>query len=167
MSARPHDTDTRSLADPAVRRRSERVSGVCLMVAAAVVAAVASTFRVAFLTDPVGPKALPWLSAAVLGAAGATMAMRPGPSPAWPKPHAMARLLGAVVVFLTYGLVLPSLGFITSTTAAVAVLSVLFGGPPLKSVLAALALSACIWLLFVQLLALPLPLGTLWIMEPR
>lgn len=152
--------------ESAGRRRTERVSGACLMVAAVAVAAEASTFHVAFLTDPVGPKAMPWLAAVILGGAGATMVLRPGISPTWPTPRVMARLVAAVVVFLAYGLMLPFLGFTTSTTAAVAVLSMLFGGPPLKSVLAALALSACIWLLFVHALALPLPLGTLWLLGP-
>jgi putative tricarboxylic transport membrane protein len=167
MPPDPPHPEARSPGDSAHRHRSERLAGVCLALAAAAVAAEAATFRVAFLTDPVGPRALPWLAAIILGAAGTTMALRPGPSPAWPTPRVMVRLGGAVAVFLAYGIVLPSLGFVTSTTAAVAALSMLFGGPPLKSVLAALVLSACIWLLFVQVLALPLPLGTLWILEPR
>lgn len=166
MPADSRHEEARVRAESAGRRRTERVSGVCLVVAAVAVAAEASTFHVAFLTDPVGPKAMPWLAALILGGAGAAMVWRPGVSPTWPTPRVLTRLVAAVAVFLAYALVLPFLGFTTSTTAAVAALSMLFGGPPLKSVLAALALSVCIWLLFVHVLALPLPLGTLWLLGP-
>jgi putative tricarboxylic transport membrane protein len=146
---------------------AERVAGACLVLAAVAIAADATTFEVAFLTDPVGPKALPCLVALILAAAGARMAARPGAPPAWPGPAALARIAGAVGVFFVYGLVLPWLGFILSTTAAVTALSLLFGGPPLRSTVAAAALSSGIWLLFVRALALPLPLGSLWIVVPR
>ena len=126
------------------------------------VAAEATTFEVAFLTDPVGPKALPYLAAAILLGAGILLAARPGPDPAWPAGSTVVRMGGAVGAFLVYAAVLPALGFWISTTLAVAALSILFGGDMLRSVAAAAALSSVLWYLFVWALRLPLPLGSLW-----
>ncbi len=126
------------------------------------VAAEASTFKVAFLTDAVGPKALPYLSAAILVGAGAMLAARPGPGTEWPAPSTRVRMAAAAGAFLFYAAVLPVLGFFVSTTLTVASLSILFGGPPVRSAAAAAALSAVLWYLFVWALRLPLPFGSLW-----
>ena len=55
------------------------------------------------------------------------------------------------------------LGFVLSTTLVVAALSHLYGARPGRGVTAALLLSIGLWLLFVRVLALPLPVGSLWI----
>ena len=50
--------------------RTDRVSGIVLATLGVAVGAEATTFDVLFLTDPVGPKALPLLSAVIfVGAA--------------------------------------------------------------------------------------------------
>ena len=65
--------------------------------------------------------------------------------------------------FLAYALLLPWLGFFLSTSLVVTTLGVLFGGPRIGSLVAGVSLSAILWLLFVVVLALPLPIGDLWI----
>ena len=123
---------------------------------------MASGFDVAFITDPVGPKALPYLAAAVLIGTGLGIAMRPGAEPEWPQPGVRGRLALAILVFLAYSVALPVLGFWLATTIGVAALSMLFGGGLRETAAAAAALSTVLWYLFVWALRLPLPLGSLW-----
>jgi len=142
--------------------RTDRVAGVLLALLGLAVGAEATTFDVMFLTDPVGPKALPLVSAAIFVGAGALLAGRPGTGGAWPSRAVLIRMAGAVAAFGVYAALLAPLGFVVATTATVASLSLLFGGPWKQSVAAASALSVVLWYLFVWLLGLPLPLGDVW-----
>ena len=172
--------------------------GWILVALGAAIGLEASTFNVAFLTDPVGPKALPLVAALILIAAGLRGGSRerareqPGVGSDWEglaageglateegpateeelateeglATHgegAPLKIALAGLAFVAYAWLLPSLGFFLSTTAAVATLSRLYGAPLRRAVLAAGGLSAVLWLLFVRLLALPLPIGSLWI----
>ena len=147
------------------------------MALGAAAAAEASTFDVAFLTDPVGPKALPYLAAAILVLAGGRVALRAGVAAARARPARahepglpeapgrarLPRIAAAAGAFLAYAAVLPWLGFFASTTLVVALLSELYGAPRPHGLLAAALLTGTLWVLFVHLLGLPLPAGTLWI----
>lgn len=142
--------------------RTDRIVGALLSALGLAVGAEATTFDVFFLTDPVGPKALPMLSAAIFVGAGLTLMARPKATPPWPGRPTLFRMLGAVLAFGVYAALLGPLGFVVATTATVSSLSLLFGGPVRRSVGAALGLSVALWYLFVWALGLPLPLGTVW-----
>jgi putative tricarboxylic transport membrane protein len=71
-------------------------------------------------------------------------------------------MAGAVAAFGAYAALLAPLGFVVATTATVSTLSMLFGAPWKKAVAAALTLSVVLWYLFVWVLGLILPLGSLW-----
>jgi putative tricarboxylic transport membrane protein len=144
------------------RLGTDRVAGATLAVAGLAIALEATTFEVAFLTDPVGPKALPLVAAVILVTAGAALLVRPRASSPWPSAPVLARMAGATGVFLAYALVLEPAGFVLATTGTVAALSLLFGASWPKSVGAAFALSVVLWYLFVWVLGLPLPMGLLW-----
>lgn len=139
----------------------DRLAGAALVAVALAAAFHARTFTVAFLTDPVGPRAIPWVAAALLAVGGALIAVRPGPEPIWPAPHRQRRIGLAVVTFLAYALLLHALGFFVTTTLAVAALAVLFGGRPLRSLLAAAGFAAALYVVFVYGFALSLPAGRL------
>jgi len=141
---------------------TDRPAGILLLITGLAVAAEASTFDVSFPTDPVGPKALPYLSALVFVLAGALLAARPGPRAPGPPRAVLARMGGALAAFGVYAAALAPLGFVVATTGTVTTLSLLFGGPWRKALAAAFALSVVLWYLFVWLLALPLPLGSAW-----
>jgi putative tricarboxylic transport membrane protein len=141
----------------------DRWAGGVLVLLAVAVAAEASTFDVAFLTDPVGPKALPWLAASLLLVTGGRIALRPGPAADWPARGPILRMVGAVATLLAYALLLATLGFFGATTGALTALSLLFGASFRKALGAAAGLAALLWVGFVYVLGLPLPLGTLWI----
>ena len=136
--------------------------GVALVLAGLAVGAEASTFDVFFLTDPVGPKALPFVVALIFLATGTFLAIRPGAAIQWPRSSTVTRMAGAIATFGTYAALLAPLGFVPSTTLCVTSLSMLFGGPWRRSLSAALLLSVILWYLFVWVLGLPLPLGSLW-----
>jgi len=139
-----------------------RLPGALLVALGVAAGLEATTFDVAFLTDPVGPKALPLVVAVALVLTGIHEIARPDPPPSWPGRHALARLGLACAAFLAYALVLPSLGFMVSTTFVVTALARLFGARLRHAAPAATGLALGLWLLFVWLLALPLPVGDLW-----
>lgn len=141
----------------------DRVTGGVLALLGIAVALEATTFDVAFMTDPVGPKALPLLVAGTLMVAGLAAVVRPRDELTLPGWTTALRMGGAVAAFLLYAAALPWLGFFLSTTLVVTVLALLYRGPPVASVAAAAMLSGALWLLFVQALSLPLPVGDLWI----
>ena len=141
----------------------DRAAGFVLVLLGAASGLEAMTFNVAFMTDPVGPKALPLLVAATLVGAGARMIIRPRPTAEFPHARDLRRIALAAAAFITYALALPWPGFFVSTPAVIATLGKLFDGPRRGSVLAGATLSAALWLLFVTLLSLPLPIGALWI----
>ncbi len=142
--------------------RTDRVVGAVLVALGLGVAADTSTFEVAFLTDPVGPKALPGLVAVIFLVAGAALLARPGIPRTWPPRDVLVRMTGAVAAFGLYAVVLAPLGFVVATTLTVGALSMLFGGPWKRSFAAALGLSVVLWYLFVWVLGLLLPLGSIW-----
>lgn len=155
MSDREHPSEGSALRD--------RMAGFLLVLAGVATALEAWTFNVAFMTDPVGPKALPLLVAVTLVVAGARLMARPRSNVELPDVDAARRMSFAAAAFIAYGLALPWLGFFLSTTVVVSALGVLFGGPRLGSAIAGASLSAVLWLLFVIVLSLPLPIGALWI----
>lgn len=140
-----------------------RATGAALTLLGVAAAAEASTFDVVFMTDPVGPKALPYLVAAMLVAAGLAAMARPRDAGTRPARPALLRLAAAVLALVAYALALPFVGFFASTTLVVGGLALLYRGPPVASLAAAALLSGALWLLFVRALALPLPVGDLWI----
>lgn len=144
---------------------TDRIAGALLLALALAVALQARTFRVAFLTDPLGPRALPLLVAALLAACALVLLRRPGPGSPWPGARGLGRAGGGAAVFALYGLLLEPLGFGAATTAAVAGLGILFGGRPLRTLVAGLVVSGALWLLFVLALGIPLPLGGVWVVD--
>lgn len=141
----------------------DRIFGAVLTLAGIAAGLEATTFNVAFLTDPVGPKALPFVVAVVLIVAGTTSLARPRDAVGLPTRAAAWRMAGAVAAFIGYALVMPWIGFFAATSLVVLALALLYRGPLLPSAMAALGLSGVLWLLFVALLSLPLPVGELWI----
>jgi len=144
-------------------RLAARAPGLLLIAAGVAGALEASTFDVAFMTDPVGPKALPYLVAAIFALAGTHVAFRPRAGIRCPPRPVLVRTGAATVAFLVYAAALPWVGFFASTTLVVATLSLLFGAAPRRALPAAALLSAVLWVVFVRVLGLPLPIGDLWI----
>ena len=146
----------------AASTRTDRVAGILVTALGLAVGAEATTFDVLFRTDPVGPKALPLLAAVVFVGSGAFLVARPGKGGTWPPRAILVRMGGAVAAFGAYAALLAPLGFVIATTATVSALSILFGGPWKKAVGAAVTLAVVLWYVFVWVLDLLLPLGSVW-----
>jgi putative tricarboxylic transport membrane protein len=116
-------------------------------------------FRVAFVTDPLGPRAFPWLAAALLCAAAVGLWVRPGDDGRWPDATSRARLTAVMGSLVAWSILMPFAGFVPATTVELAFLGRLFGARPIPGLAAGLAVSAALWVLFGFALGLPLPLG--------
>lgn len=143
---------------------THRLPGLCLLLAGLGFGVETMSYEVAFMTDPVGPRALPGLVSIVLALAGVHTMIRPPDDFSWVAREGLSRAGAAAATFLIYSVVLPIIGFFTATTLAVAVLSGLFGAPARKALPSAALLSGALWVVFVLALGLPLPIGSLWIL---
>lgn len=143
--------------------RSGRIAGVACLLVAATVAFIARTFTVGFVTDPIGPRALPWLASAILALGGAILCLRPGPEPDWP-PAGPARwsIAATLASFALYAILIGPLGFVLATTLLMTALARVFGGRLVTGLVAGAAFSGVLWLLFVTGLGVPLPIGILF-----
>ena len=139
---------------------ADRVLGAISVLLAIVIVLVSNRYRVAFITDPVGPRGLPILVAVVFALGGALLMIRPGDAQRWPSRGMLRKGAAVIGVFLLYAFLLPRLGFFLATSMTVGVLAALFGGPVRKSLIAAAAYAALLWLLFAVALGLPLPIGS-------
>jgi putative tricarboxylic transport membrane protein len=123
----------------------------------------ARTFTVGFVTDPLGPKAFPLVSAFLLLVGGTALQFRPGLESSWPPWSRLLRVGLAAVCLLAYALLLGFVGFFTATLLVVAAFAVLLGGRPLPSLVAGALSGALLYGLFSYLLDIALPLGSLFV----
>lgn len=130
-----------------------------LAVAGVAAGLAAIRFRVAFITDPLGPRAFPWLAAGLLVAGAVGLALRPGSDAAWPEGPARRRVAWVVVGLVAWSVVMPILGFVPATTVLLAGLGRLFGAGVRGGLAAGLGVSTLLWALFGWGLGLPLPPG--------
>lgn len=161
--------------------RGPLIAALGVVVASAAIAVEATTFDVAFPTDPLGPKAFPVVAAGLLAIGGLALVRsaradrvkaeteRPvvgGGEPAaldpdGPEPGAARRIALGTVSFIVYAFLLAPLGFVLATTLEFTMLARLFGGPLGRGAAAGLVFALLLYALFVYGLGLPLPLGIL------
>ncbi|MEX0836685.1 MAG: tripartite tricarboxylate transporter TctB family protein [Gemmatimonadota bacterium] len=161
--------------------RGPLIAALGVVLASAAIAVEATTFDVAFPTDPLGPKAFPVVAAVLLAIGGLALvrsaradrakagAGRPaagGGEPdtsdlGGPEPGAARRIAVGTVSFIVYAFLLAPLGFVLATTLEFTVLARLFGGPLARGAAAGLVFALLLYALFVYGLGLPLPLGIL------
>lgn len=144
-------------------RRTDRVIGALLVLFAVAVAFEARTFVVRFVTDPLGARAIPLFVAALFVVGGVFIAIRPAPEPEYPSPKVWWAVALSTLSFLIYAAMLGQLGFVISTAFEVYALALLFGGPPVKSLAAAVIFSGAVYTLFAYVLGLALPIGNLFL----
>lgn len=144
---------------------SDRAGGIALVAVAVAVALEARTFTVGFLADPLGPKAVPLLTAALIGVGGLWLALRPRHRATWPAREVVGRIGLVVGSFLLYAALIPILGFLVATTLEMSALSRLFGSRWGAGIASALAFTLVLYALFVYALGLPLPIGSLFLVR--
>lgn len=151
-------------------RMNDAVIGALLLLVAGAVLMRASTFPT--LPDqPLGPGTFPMLVAAVMGLCGTTLVLHGLRTRApivaladWMRAPGAVRRMAAVPAFVVlYILLSQRVGFLILMPPLLFALLLVMAVRPLTAALTALAGTAMIWLLFVRILLVPLPLG--WLTE--
>lgn len=142
---------------------SDRAIGAALIVVALFHAGLASRYVVTFVADPLGPRAAPFLLAALLAVLGGWILLRPAPDARDAIEHPPSpRSARAVAALLGYALLLPWLGFVLSTALLSGALARLAAGPALRAAALGTAFAGALYYLFVFALDVPLPVGRLF-----
>ena len=144
--------------------KSDRITAGLLISAALLIAFESRTFTVGFVTDPLGPKAFPLVSAFLLLVGGVALLFRPGVETKWPRGYQLLRVATGVLCLFAYALLLGVLGFFTTTMLLIAVFSLQLGGRPIPALLSAAGISGALYALFVYALDIVLPLGSLFVL---
>jgi putative tricarboxylic transport membrane protein len=139
---------------------SDRLAGLTLLVLALAYGIAASGFQ-AMIGDPLGPSVFPLVLAVPLGVFSLYLLFRPDPEPDWPRGRPLLKQVLAVVALLAYAWLLEPLGFVLTTLLAVVALGCLLGARLWPAAVAGAAIAIVLFVLFNNLLSLPLPTGVL------
>jgi putative tricarboxylic transport membrane protein len=111
--------------------------------------------------EVVGPDTFPMILAVALFLSSIALMFKPEPNSVWPKGKTLLEIGYAIIALIAYAVLMEPLGFILSTLATVTFLAWRMGGSIKMSALIALCAAVGVFLLFNNLLDLPLPLGLL------
>lgn len=137
---------------------SDRVAGLIIL-SAAIWLWIAAGGVVAGYGDPVGPALFPRLVAIPLGLFALVMIVRPDPQPAWPRADALVRQAVMLGVLFGYPVLIEPLGFPLATTIGAFCLCTILGARWRPASVTSVAIGVGLFVLFDQLLGLPLPLA--------
>ncbi len=140
---------------------SDRVFGGVGLALAIFYIWAASTIKLTFMVDLVGPRTFPYLIGAGLALTSIYVMLRPDAEPDWPGGRGVMEILAATVVMLLYGQLLPEIGFVFSTALATAYLTWRLGTLPLWSFVVGALTSIGIYVVFHLVLGLSLAEGPL------
>jgi putative tricarboxylic transport membrane protein len=140
---------------------SDRILGGICVVAAVAMAAAASQYVSEIAYEPVGPRAFPMLLAAMIGIAGAWIALRPSAHSAAVAEGRLRALVYCVFAVLVYALLFQWLGFVLATTLMAVPVGMAFGGSLRQSLVGGIGLGLGLYVLFDKVLDVVLPTGLL------
>ncbi|MFP3385174.1 tripartite tricarboxylate transporter TctB family protein [Tritonibacter sp. SIMBA_163] len=136
----------------------DRIAGAVIFMVSVSAVWVARDYKAGF-GDPLGPALFPQMVAAAAALLSLGLILRPDPNPdAQPLP-AFIRQAFTLAVLVGYVLLLEPLGFPLSTMLGTACLALLFGAEPQKAGVTGVAVGVSLYLIFDNLLGLPLPLA--------
>ena len=127
---------------------SDRIFGLIVVLVALGYGLSAANIQESFLSDPMGPKAFPYLIAAVCAICGGFMVLRPDPEPEWPSWAVTGKIAFAVLVLVAYAELLRPLGFLLPTAIAAAVVSYLIRPRAMPAALTGVGLSVGLFVVF-------------------
>lgn len=140
---------------------NDRTLGAAALLLAALMAGFGYGLEAPFAYEPVGPKAFPLLTAAVIAVCGLILTIRGGGVVPQTGPGVNRALLGLCVSLLAYALLFQPLGFIISTTLLMIPIAMIFGARWWQGLLTGAIMAAASYLLFDRVLAVVLPAGVL------
>jgi|GEM_PF-1818783 len=116
--------------------------------------------------DAPGPQAFPRVLAwgfLILGALDAVIVWASGEETQWRRPEAAGRLVLVTAMLLAALLAMPYLGMVqVGVVLMIAITTLASGQKVLPSILTAVLFAAAIYLIFVFVAGIPLPMGTVW-----
>lgn len=134
---------------------SSRLAGAAIFLIAALYAWTAQGYSVSF-GDVLGPSVFPTMIAIPAMLLALSLVVFPGAPTSWPTPARLIRQSMALAALIAYALLLRPLGFPLATAMLIALLAIVLDGPPLKSLIIGVVGALGLWLLFDQLLGLPI-----------
>ncbi|WP_417424488.1 tripartite tricarboxylate transporter TctB family protein [Hoeflea sp.] len=138
---------------------SDRIMGGVGLLLAAFFIWQATLIKESFISDPVGPKIFPIIIGLLVGISSLAILLKPDDEPEWPDFSRLFEVGLTVVVMIAYAYALPIAGFVVSTAVAAGYLSWRLGTPPIKAVIAGIAISVGIFVIFNLILGLSLARG--------
>ncbi|MGB0385792.1 MAG: tripartite tricarboxylate transporter TctB family protein [Ardenticatenaceae bacterium] len=142
---------------------TDRITGVLLLLFGIWYTWIGSALKAPILGDVLGPAAFPTLLGVLLCLLSIYLIVRPDPDPDWPTDITIWIKLGLIILsFVAYAYLIKPLGFMLATTLEMIVLSYLFDGPRVKSIIASIVFSVFLFILFNNILALGLPTGEIF-----
>jgi len=139
---------------------SDRLAGLVLLALAVAYGVTASGYE-AMIGDPLGPAVFPMVLAVPLALFSLYLIVRPDPEPDWARGRALLKQALTVGVFVAYAYLLEVLGYVVTTFLAVVALGMLLDAKPLQAAAAGVGIAVVLFVLFNNLLNLPLPAGVL------
>lgn len=141
---------------------SIRLAGVAIFLVAALYAWTAQDYTASF-GDVLGPSVFPIMVGIPAMALALSLVVFPGGTVSWPSMGRLMRQAMAISALIGYAILLEPLGFPLATASVIAIVAMVLDGPPVKSLIIGVAGSLSLWVLFDQLLGLPIDfLGTLF-----
>lgn len=135
---------------------SDRIAGLIFLVLSIWYGLTAGNYEASF-GDPLGPAAFPQMLAVPAALFSLYMILRPDPDPEWVGGSPAVRQLATLAVLIAYALLLEDLGFVLATALGVTLLGRLLGSGWRKSTISGVVMSVSLFVLFDNLLGLPLP----------
>lgn len=134
---------------------SIRLAGVAIFLIAALYAWTAQDYTASF-GDVLGPSVFPIMVGIPAMALALSLVVYPGGSVSWPSSERLLRQGLAIAALIGYAFLLEPLGFPLATAAVIACVAMVLDGPPTKSLVIGVSGSLSLWVLFDQLLGLPI-----------
>ncbi|WP_029010404.1 tripartite tricarboxylate transporter TctB family protein [Azospirillum halopraeferens] len=139
-----------------------RLPGVVLFGFAVVYGIAGTQIEYAFSSDPLGPRSFPVILSLLLAVLAVWYALRPGNAEPWPRGRLLARLVGLLVLSALSATLYVPLGFPLATLMMCAGTAILFDATPRQAIACGVGNAALWYGVFVHLLGVPLPVGTLF-----
>lgn len=119
----------------------------------------ASNFTSSTLGDPLGPGVFPLILALALGITSVVLFIRTTEKITVPAPFFLLNAGKVVACLIAYALCLEWLGFVVTTSFVMFLLALIFKGPWVLSLVGGILFSLTMYILFVIVLDLRLPMG--------
>jgi len=139
---------------------ADRLFGIFLLLLGAYVFYGGLNIEVPFAYDPLGPSAFPIGMGAVLFVLSLFVIAKPKATQ-FPNLNTKLKTVVIVILLIIYQAIFNQLGFIISTLLLVYAISTIFKGTPKQALGSAIGVSISVYILFKNLLDIPLPTGEL------